>query len=115
MAFKVGFGEGEDVMTDINVTPLVDVMLVLLIIFMVTVPMLHQGIEVALPQTEATISSDRPRKGDRRLNGSPQGQLSGMKRATSRVRYRIKGMTFRRTVVITTSPNPSPSGSGIST
>ena len=53
MAFKVGFGEDEEVMTDINVTPLVDVMLVLLIIFMVTVPMLHQGVEVALPQTEA--------------------------------------------------------------
>ena len=54
MAFQIGFGsESDDVMTDINVTPLVDVMLVLLIIFMVTVPMLHQGIEVALPQTDA--------------------------------------------------------------
>src|SRR5262249_14322620 len=40
-------------MGDINVTPLVDVMLVLLIIFMVTAPMLHQGIEVALPQASA--------------------------------------------------------------
>ena len=54
MAFQVGFGsEEEDVMTDINVTPLVDVMLVLLIIFMVTVPMLHEGVEVALPETDA--------------------------------------------------------------
>lgn len=54
MAFQVGFGsEEEDVMTDINVTPLVDVMLVLLIIFMVTVPMLHQGVEVALPEVDA--------------------------------------------------------------
>ena len=53
MAFKIGFGSDEEVMTDINVTPLVDVMLVLLIIFMVTVPMLHQGVEVALPQTDA--------------------------------------------------------------
>ena len=53
MAFNVGFGSDEEVMTDINVTPLVDVMLVLLIIFMVTAPMLHQGVEVALPQTEA--------------------------------------------------------------
>lgn len=43
----------ERVMADINVTPLVDVMLVLLIIFMVTAPMLHQGIEVALPRAEA--------------------------------------------------------------
>ena len=39
------------VLSEINVTPLVDVMLVLLIIFMVTAPMMKQGIEVDLPQT----------------------------------------------------------------
>ncbi len=38
-------------MADINVTPLVDVILVLLIIFMVTAPMMQQGIDVDLPQT----------------------------------------------------------------
>lgn len=38
-------------MSEINVTPLVDVMLVLLIIFMVTAPMMQQGIDVELPQT----------------------------------------------------------------
>jgi biopolymer transport protein TolR len=38
-------------MSEINVTPLVDVMLVLLIIFMVTAPMMQQGIDVDLPQT----------------------------------------------------------------
>jgi biopolymer transport protein TolR len=53
MAFMTDSGSDERVMADINVTPLVDVMLVLLIIFMVTAPMLHQGVEVALPQTEA--------------------------------------------------------------
>jgi biopolymer transport protein TolR len=55
MAFSTGNGNGEEdpVMADINVTPLVDVMLVLLIIFMITAPMLHQGIEVALPRAEA--------------------------------------------------------------
>ncbi len=37
--------------SDINVTPLVDVMLVLLIIFMVTAPLLHQGVEVKLPKS----------------------------------------------------------------
>jgi biopolymer transport protein TolR len=41
-------------LADINVTPLVDVMLVLLIIFMVTAPMLHQGVAVALPKTATT-------------------------------------------------------------
>jgi TolR protein len=55
MAFSLGNGGDDDdpVMADINVTPLVDVMLVLLIIFMIAAPMLHQGIEVALPRAEA--------------------------------------------------------------
>lgn len=39
------------VLSEINVTPLVDVMLVLLIIFMVTAPMMQQGLDVELPQT----------------------------------------------------------------
>ena len=41
-------------MSDINVTPFVDVMLVLLIIFMVTAPMMIQGVNVSLPETENT-------------------------------------------------------------
>ncbi len=41
-------------MSEINVTPLVDVMLVLLIMFMVTAPMMQQGIEVDLPKTTNT-------------------------------------------------------------
>jgi biopolymer transport protein TolR len=49
----IGEEADDSVLADINVTPLVDVMLVLLIIFMITAPMLHQGIEVALPQAEA--------------------------------------------------------------
>ena len=40
-------------MSEINVTPFVDVMLVLLIIFMVTAPMMMQGVDVNLPQTTA--------------------------------------------------------------
>jgi biopolymer transport protein TolR len=42
-------------MSEINVTPLVDVMLVLLIIFMITAPLMQQGVEVDLPQTQAEI------------------------------------------------------------
>ena len=54
MAFHRQSGDPYDHLADINVTPLVDVMLVLLIIFMVTAPMLHQGVGVALPKTETT-------------------------------------------------------------
>ncbi|MBZ0088834.1 MAG: protein TolR [Thermoanaerobaculia bacterium] len=54
MALHIGAPiEDEEVLSEINITPLVDVMLVLLIIFMITAPMLHQGIEVALPKSEA--------------------------------------------------------------
>jgi len=52
MAFRAP-DESDAVVSDINVTPLVDVMLVLLIIFMIAAPMLHQGIEVALPRSSA--------------------------------------------------------------
>lgn len=42
-------GDQDRLMSDINVTPFVDVMLVLLIIFMVTAPMMMQGVDVSLP------------------------------------------------------------------
>ena len=44
---------GDGYLSDINVTPFVDVMLVLLIIFMVTAPMMMQGLDVDLPQVSA--------------------------------------------------------------
>ena len=57
MAFHTGISGASDpdepVIADINVTPLVDVMLVLLVIFMITAPMMHRGIEVALPKANA--------------------------------------------------------------
>jgi biopolymer transport protein TolR len=55
-------GSNRQLMADINVTPLVDVMLVLLIIFMVTAPMMMQGIDVKLPETSApSIPSEEER------------------------------------------------------
>ncbi len=56
--------EGRTVMSEINVTPFVDVMLVLLVIFMVTTPILYQGVDVNLPKTESKPmpSIDRERK-----------------------------------------------------
>lgn len=49
-----GRGSRKKSISEINVTPLVDVMLVLLIIFMLTAPMMQQGIEVNLPKTSST-------------------------------------------------------------
>ncbi|MDM8515467.1 protein TolR [Desulfobacterales bacterium HSG16] len=69
MAFKSG---NDQYMSEINVTPFVDVMLVLLIIFMVTAPMMTEGVDVNLPQASAKplpvendqliISIDKDRK-----------------------------------------------------
>ncbi len=62
MAMNGGGSGDRRMMADINVTPLVDVMLVLLIIFMVTAPMLTQGVDVNLPQANArAMRSDEER------------------------------------------------------
>ena len=59
MSMSSGGGGGGSMLTEINVTPLVDVVLVLLIIFMVTAPMLQTGVDVNLPQAKAqTIPDD---------------------------------------------------------
>src|SRR5215471_11052096 len=52
MAFTSASGRTQTALSEINVTPLVDVVLVLLIIFMVTAPVLQSGIEVSVPKTK---------------------------------------------------------------
>jgi biopolymer transport protein TolR len=58
MAMMRGNGSSR-LVSEINVTPLVDVMLVLLIIFMVTAPMMMQGVEVNLPKTTTRQIKDQ--------------------------------------------------------
>ena len=54
-------GSHEDIeMSEINMTPLVDVMLVLLIIFMITVPVLTQSVDIELPKIGSTPSQNQP-------------------------------------------------------
>ena len=59
-------------MSEINVTPLVDVMLVLLIIFMVTAPMTKTGVVVELPETEKTDSVEVSKPMDVVINNQNQ-------------------------------------------
>ena len=58
MAFSSNSGGGP--MAEINVTPLVDVMLVLLIIFMITAPLMTHKIRIDLPQASPTVIPDNP-------------------------------------------------------
>ncbi|RDZ26569.1 ExbD/TolR family protein [Lysobacter silvisoli] len=74
MAFSSGSGAGAP-MADINVTPLVDVMLVLLIIFMVTAPVMSYPIDVNLPQRTTTPPPPTPPKEPVRLRVDASGQI----------------------------------------
>lgn len=58
MAFSSGGGGQGGMMSDINVTPMIDVMLVLMIIFMVAAPMLQTGVPVTLPKADAQAIPD---------------------------------------------------------
>ena len=60
MAFQAK-GDSDEVMSEINVTPLVDVMLVLLVVFIVTAPLLTNSIKVNLPQTAQNASPEQKR------------------------------------------------------
>ncbi len=63
MSMRSG-GGGDDLNSEINVTPMVDIMLVLLIIFMITAPMMNNGVEINLPKAGAAKIED------------PQGKLT---------------------------------------
>lgn len=61
MAFSAGGGQNHNQpMSEINVTPLVDVMLVLLIIFMITAPLMTHKIPIALPQASTVKNPEEP-------------------------------------------------------
>src|SRR2546423_12993938 len=61
MAMAVGPASGEDeVMSNINTTPLVDVMLVLLIIFLITIPVVTTSIPVQLPKERVEVRETKP-------------------------------------------------------
>src|SRR5258706_15487201 len=97
MAFRFDHSDDFGDLAEINVTPLVDVMLVLLVIFMVTAPMLTQGLTVALPAAEGKsfeLASNNPSTiqitagGGGYLHGIPVGSqnLATTHRSTPRAR-----------------------------
>ena len=86
--------QGDPPMSDINVTPLVDVMLVLVVIFIITAPLLASSIRLDLPRAQGTEAGESPRfvsvvvdkQGRLFLNDKPQTpeQLSEQLAATAR-------------------------------
>lgn len=60
MAFGGDFEDDNDSMSDINMTPLVDVMLVLLIIFIIAVPVITHSVKVDLPRADNTVNEIKP-------------------------------------------------------
>jgi biopolymer transport protein ExbD len=76
MAMQVGeSGDGEDTpMSDINTTPLVDVMLVMLIIFLITVPVVLQSVPVRLPKVEYEPTVTKPENVNLTVRAGPGGQ-----------------------------------------
>ncbi|MEQ7873084.1 biopolymer transporter ExbD [Sphingomonas sp. ASV193] len=74
MAMSVGGETGDDVpMSDINTTPLVDVMLVLLIIFLITVPVVIQTVPVKLPDVKYQVTQTKPENVSLSVRGGPGG------------------------------------------
>jgi biopolymer transport protein ExbD len=75
MAMSVGPGDGgEDTpMSDINTTPLVDVMLVLLIIFLITVPVVIQAIPMKLPKVRYEVTTTKPENVSLSVKGDGKG------------------------------------------
>ncbi len=75
MAVSVGPGEGEDMesMSDINVVPLVDVMLVMLIIFLIAIPVVLQTVPVQLPAVRFEATQTKPENVNLSVRGGPGG------------------------------------------
>jgi biopolymer transport protein ExbD len=87
MAMSLGKEDGDDVpMSDINTTPLVDVMLVLLIIFLIAVPVVVQTVPMQLPRTISEARVTKPENVELTIRGGPAGECEvywGMTRVSS--------------------------------
>jgi biopolymer transport protein ExbD len=76
MAMQSGFADSADEdtpMSDINITPLVDVMLVLLIIFLITVPVVIQSVPITLPDVRNEPTETKPENVSLTVRGGPGG------------------------------------------
>lgn len=77
MAMSTGGGSSDDTpMSDINTTPLVDVMLVLLIIFLITVPVVVQSVKLKLPEVRYEVTQTKPENVSLSVTTDDKGQCA---------------------------------------
>ncbi len=81
MAFSTSSSDDDDVLSEINMIPLIDVMLVLLIVFIITVPVMKHSVNVELPQASTQVNPDKPETV--RLSVDGQGQFHWNEQAVS--------------------------------
>ena len=92
---KTSSARGRSVPTtlaEINVTPLVDVMLVLLIIFMISAPMMQQGVHVDLPKANAGSLDDIPDQLVLTINSEQQISINNRGVERSQLRQKLEGI-----------------------
>jgi biopolymer transport protein TolR len=89
-----GNNNGRSVLSEINVTPFVDVMLVLLVIFMVTAPILYQGVEIDLPKVESRPmpAAEREKKIVVSLNENGEIYIEKKKYSLSELKLEIRSL-----------------------
>jgi len=87
-------GKQHPVMADINMVPLIDVMLVLLVIFIITAPLLTHAVKLDLPKASSQVNELKPDKIEFAINAGGQLFWNGepIDRATAQLRFGAEGM-----------------------
>lgn len=83
----------QSALSEINVTPLVDVMLVLLIVFMITAPMMQQGVQVELPKANAGALNEAPEPLILSVTSDQTILLNGTRIQSGQLRTKLTGIS----------------------
>lgn len=96
MVFRSNHRRERKLLADINVTPLVDVMLVLLIIFMVTAPMMQMGIDVELPRVQSKAIDVQEEKLVLTINAARELFLNKIRISPGELRLKLESIFKNR-------------------